>query len=120
MITNKPSHEGVEGGFQTKFAGTKGGSPSNSIEAFLNMPLSDKLAVRVAAYNDRAGGWIDNELGAYTTDIDVVNRNQISPSAHICTGDVAIDSAVSGNNNCGGVRATVQSADNSGFGGRRL
>lgn len=111
LITNKPNHEKFEGGFQTRMASTSGGEGSNAIEAFLNLPLTDKLAVRVAAYNDQAGGWIDNTLGSYSADIEVMNRNQISSSAHICTGVAAVDDPIGGE--CGGVRATMRNADNS-------
>ena len=111
LITNKPRLGEFEAGFDTKFATTSGGEPSTSVEAFINLPLTEKLAVRIAAYSDTAGGWIDNEQGTYNADIEVMNRNQISPFAHICTGDPAIDDPIGGN--CGGVRATVQSADNS-------
>ena len=128
LITNKPNHEKFEGGFQTKMASTRGGEASHAIEAFLNLPLTDKLAVRVAAYNDRAGGWIDNTLGSYPMDIEVVNRNNISSAAHICTGRAAVDNAiydaanrdpdtgiVDGASSCGGQRAVTQNANNSGL-----
>ena len=111
LITNKPRLGEFEAGFESKFAATSGGEPSTAIEAYLNLPLTDKLAVRVAAYNDNAGGWIDNEPGTYRADIEVMNRNQISSAAHICTGDPAIDDPVGGN--CGGQRAVMASADNS-------
>ncbi|MEM7217200.1 MAG: TonB-dependent receptor [Pseudomonadota bacterium] len=113
LITNKPQHDGFDAGIDTKMAFTAGGEPSTAVEAFLNLPLSEKLAVRVAAYSDRAGGWIDNELGTYTGNIEVMNRNQISSAAHICTGDPAVDDPIGGS--CGGVRATMASANNSGL-----
>ena len=108
LITNKPDHDAFESGFDTKFSTTTGGEPSTAVRAYLNMPLTDNLAVRVAAFNDRAGGWIDNVPGTYAADIEVINRNQISSAAHICTGNVAVDPAA-----CGGVRATIAVADNS-------
>ena len=108
LITNKPQHDEFDIGVDTRFSLTKGGDPSTAVEAFLNMPLSDKLAFRVAAYNDRAGGWIDNAPGLFTPSIEVLNRNQISSSAAICTGKPDVDNA-----NCGGRRATMASADNS-------
>ncbi|MCR9278738.1 MAG: TonB-dependent receptor [Pseudomonadaceae bacterium] len=111
LITNKPQHDGVAAGFETKFSSTRGGDPSTSIEAFLNLPLSDRLAIRLTGFGDSAGGWIDNEQGTYTGNIEVMNRNQISSAAHICTGDPAIDDPIGGN--CGGVRATMAVADNS-------
>ena len=111
LITNKPRLGEFEAGFESKFATTSGGEPSTAIEAYINLPLTDKLAVRVAAYQDSAGGWIDNEPGIYRADIEVMNRNQISSAAHICTGDPAIDDPIGGN--CGGVRATMATANNS-------
>ncbi|AWL11113.1 hypothetical protein HMF8227_00617 [Saliniradius amylolyticus] len=62
LITNKPDHAGFAAGFDTSVSTTKGGEMSNSVEAYLNLALTDDLAVRVAAYNDNQGGWIDNIL----------------------------------------------------------
>lgn len=112
LITNKPVHDTFQAGFNTSISSTEGGEMSTAVSAYLNMPLSEKLAVRVAAYTDSAGGWIDNVPGTYTGDIEVMNRNQISSAAHICTGDPAVDGPISGAA-CGGVRATMDTADNS-------
>ena len=108
LITNKPQHDQFDMGVETQVSLTKGGEPSTSVEAFLNMPLTDKLAFRIAAYNDRAGGWIDNRAGQFTPSIEVLNRNQITSSAAICTGKRDVDNAA-----CGGRRAIMASADNS-------
>ncbi|MEM6708946.1 MAG: TonB-dependent receptor [Pseudomonadota bacterium] len=113
LITNKPRLNEVEAGFESRLEFTEGGEPSNAVEAFLNLPLTDNFALRVAAFNDRAGGWIDNVQGSYSGDIEVMNRNQISSAAHICTGNPAVDDPIGGN--CGGVRATMAAADNSGL-----
>ncbi len=112
LITNKPVTGFFEAGFDTSIGTTKGGEMSTSVEAYLNLPLAEKLAVRIAAYTDSAGGWIDNVPGTYAADIEVLNRNQISPAAHVCTGNPAVDGPISGTD-CGGVRATVHVADNS-------
>lgn len=79
LITNKPNHDGFSAGFDTSISSTKGGDMSNSVEAYFNMSLTDSLAVRVAAYNDHAGGWIDNILnvpgeGGYIGSAVVVDR----------------------------------------------
>ncbi|GAA6203571.1 TonB-dependent receptor [Thalassotalea sp. SU-HH00458] len=79
LITNKPTHDGFAAGFDTSISSTKGGDMSNSVEAYFNMSLSDDIAVRVAAYNDHAGGWIDNILnvpgeGGYIGSAVVVDR----------------------------------------------
>ena len=108
LITNKPQHDKFDIGIDTRISLTKGGDPSSAVEAFLNLPRSDKLAFRVAAYNDRAGGWIDNEPGLFRPSIEVINRTQISSAAAICTGKADVDNAA-----CGGQRASMASADNS-------
>ncbi|MDO7083688.1 TonB-dependent receptor [Pseudocolwellia sp. AS88] len=79
LITNKPTHDGFAAGFDTNINSTKGGDLSNSVEAYFNMSLSDSLAVRVAAYNDHQGGWIDNILnqpgqGGYIGSAVVIDR----------------------------------------------
>jgi outer membrane receptor protein involved in Fe transport len=79
LITNKPNHDGFAAGFDTSTSFTKGGDMSNSVEAYFNMSLSDSLAVRVAAYNDHQGGWIDNILnvpgeGGYNGSAVVISR----------------------------------------------
>lgn len=62
MITNKPDFAGFAGGVDIGTSFTKGGEMSNSVEAFLNFVPFDSTAVRVTAYNDQQGGWIDNIL----------------------------------------------------------
>ncbi|WP_438862654.1 TonB-dependent receptor [Neptunicella sp.] len=79
MITKKPDHSGFSAGFKTSISSTKGGEMSNSVEAYLNITPTDDLALRVAAYNDRQGGWIDNILndpdnGGYRGSAQVISR----------------------------------------------
>ena len=79
LITNKPDHTGFGAGFDTNIGFTKDGEMSNSVQAFFNMTLTDDLAVRVAAYNDQQGGWIDNVRnvpgeGGYIGSAVVVDR----------------------------------------------
>lgn len=118
LITNKPDHGGFDAGFKTKFSTTDGGEPSTALEAFINLPFGDDVAFRVAAFADRAGGWIDNVFGEYPGDIEVMNRNQIF-APHICTGNPADDAAANGGvNPCvdgmgNPVRATMAVAENS-------
>ena len=60
LITNKPDHSGFAAGFDTSISTTKGGDMSNTVEAYFNITPTDNLALRVAAYNESQGGWIDN------------------------------------------------------------
>ncbi len=67
LITNKPRYNDFSFGFDGSLANTTGGELSNSMEAFVNIPLiDDRLAARVAAYNAKEGGYIDNIRGTKT------------------------------------------------------
>ncbi|WP_395345180.1 TonB-dependent receptor [Ningiella sp. W23] len=79
LITNKPDHSGFSAGVDSDFAATKGGENSSTVEAFFNFTLNEDLAVRVAAYNSKQGGWIDNILnvpgeGGYIGSAVVIDR----------------------------------------------
>ncbi len=60
LITRKPNFKAAASGFETTVSTTKGGDSSFALKGYTNLPLSDKLAVRLAFYNDTQGGWIDN------------------------------------------------------------
>ncbi len=79
MITNKPDFLGFSGGVDMAASFTKDGEMSNSVQSFLNFTLTDDLAVRVTAYSDNQGGWIDNILnrpgeGGYIGSAVVIDR----------------------------------------------
>ena len=92
LITNKPVQGEFQAGARADVSTTRGGDVSNSQEAYLNMALTDNLAVRIAAYHDEQAGWIDNinnldgsgnviPGGWETNDgglVAVLNRNDIS------------------------------------------
>lgn len=60
LISKKPVHSHFEAGFDLNTGFTKGGDLSNAVEGYINLPITDDLAVRIAAYSDHQGGWIDN------------------------------------------------------------
>jgi iron complex outermembrane receptor protein len=79
MISKKPDHSGFSAGMDVNIGSTKGGEMSNSVEAFMNFTPTDELAIRVVAYNDKQGGWIDNILnkpgqGGYIGSAVVIDR----------------------------------------------
>jgi outer membrane receptor protein involved in Fe transport len=79
MITKKPDHTGFSAGLDVNIGSTKGGEMSNAVEAFMNFTPTDELAIRVVAYNDKKGGWIDNILnepgqGGYIGSAVVIDR----------------------------------------------
>ena len=78
MITNKPVHGAFEAGFNAKYSGTKGGADSGAVDAYVNLPLSDQFAARLAVYSDNQGGWIDNVPATFTPSGEVVDRNNVA------------------------------------------
>lgn len=63
LITNKPKLGVFEANFKLGTAFTEGGEFSQSVEGVLNLPVTDKFAVRVVGYVDDQGGYIDNVAG---------------------------------------------------------
>ncbi|MBB40354.1 MAG: TonB-dependent receptor [Hyphomonas sp.] len=68
MITNKPSLNGFDAGFNAATSFTDGGEMSNSVDVMINLPINDKLAVRGVVYTDSQGGYIDNVGGTLTAE----------------------------------------------------
>jgi iron complex outermembrane recepter protein len=65
-ITGKPNFSEFKTGFNASAATTKSGDPSFNVDGFINIPIvTDKLALRLAAYSSKQGGYIDNVLGTY-------------------------------------------------------
>ena len=64
LITNKPVYNEYQAGFDASYATTKSGADSNSVEAYINLPIvDDRFAIRGAFYNAVEGGYIDNVFG---------------------------------------------------------
>ncbi len=83
LITAKPDHSAPRFGFETSVSTTEDGANSNSIEGYANIPLTNNLAVRITAYDDNQGGWIDNiqndpTSGGYRQSATVLARNSIA------------------------------------------
>jgi outer membrane receptor protein involved in Fe transport len=61
IVSNKPVLGLWSGSVLAGASATESGSPSSRVEAVLNMPLvTDRLAVRLAAYDDVEGGYVDD------------------------------------------------------------
>jgi len=67
LITNKPNLDAFEAKTNFGVSFTNNGESSNFVEAVINVPVTDKLAVRGVIYNDDQGGYIDNVAGSRTT-----------------------------------------------------
>ena len=65
-ITNKPDLSEFRAGFSGSYSTTKGGDDSYSGQGYISIPvIKDKFAIRLVAYNDNQGGYIDNVFGTY-------------------------------------------------------
>jgi outer membrane receptor protein involved in Fe transport len=77
LITNKPELGEFSASVDLGFSTTSGGDDSNNVEAMVNLPLTDRLSLRLVGYSDSQGGWIDNVSSIYTPNHTVVDRNAI-------------------------------------------
>ena len=61
LITNKPEFNEFSAGFDISVSETSGADGSNAVEAYANIPIiDDTLAARIAVYNVKEGGYINN------------------------------------------------------------
>ena len=84
-ITNKPQLDKTSGGVNAGYGVTASGDPNNSLNAVLNLPLTDSIALRGVIYNDHRGGYIDNVPGTYTrnnNDIGNIAYSNFKPGAN--------------------------------------
>jgi len=63
LITNKPDQSGLYGKIKAGTAYTDDGDSSYNLEGVINIPVTDRLAVRAVVYSDKQGGYIDNVAG---------------------------------------------------------
>ncbi len=74
-ITNKPKLGVTEGNVNAGYGITAGGDPNDNLNATLNLPFGDNIAVRAVIFSDHRGGYISNVPGtiqvpAYQTPAD--------------------------------------------------
>jgi iron complex outermembrane recepter protein len=62
IITNKPDASAFAAGYDLKADKWGQGDPGGSFEGFVNIPLSDRAAIRLVGYYDHEGGYINNVL----------------------------------------------------------
>jgi len=89
-ITNKPKQGITESYFRAGYSTTAGGDESSNVQGVLNLPVSDRMAVRLVAYNDSRGGYIDNVASTFTRrTTDTAFR--VLTGGRVPTDSVAID-----------------------------
>ncbi len=63
IITNKPSTSGLSGALDVQGNAVDHGGLGYVVEGFVNVPINDRIAVRLVAFDEHDSGFIDNVLG---------------------------------------------------------
>ncbi|MCW8845887.1 MAG: TonB-dependent receptor, partial [Gammaproteobacteria bacterium] len=66
IITNKPDPKGFEAGYDVNLNTIDGGDTGYGIEGFVNLPLSETMALRLVGWSQHDGGYIDSVPGCVT------------------------------------------------------
>ena len=75
IVTAKPDLRSVALGASGAIATTKGGATSHEIDGYLNLPVAqDRIGVRIAAYRDVQGGYLD-DVQLRITNVDQTRRD---------------------------------------------
>jgi len=77
MITNKPDTSGFAASYMVEANAVDHGGIGYNFDGMVNVPISDKVALRVVAWDQRNAGYIDNVFGerSFSTGIDENNAN---------------------------------------------
>ena len=73
IITKKPINE-FDAGANMGIESTSGGSGSNLLEGFVNIPLSQNSAIRLVGYRDKDGGYIDSVQDSITYPLSGITK----------------------------------------------
>lgn len=65
-ITNKPVLNETSTSLKAGYTNTSGGDDGYNVEAVINLPIGDRMAARVVAYQELRGGYIDNVFSTFT------------------------------------------------------
>ena len=60
VITNQPDPSGFSAGYTAEANDNSHGAPGDVVEGFVNEPLGDHAAIRLVAYQEHDGGYVDN------------------------------------------------------------
>ncbi|HTX05290.1 MAG TPA: TonB-dependent receptor, partial [Steroidobacteraceae bacterium] len=63
MITNKPDPSKFAAGYDVQANKIENGGPGDTVEGFVNIPITDKAAIRLVGWQEHDGGYISNVAG---------------------------------------------------------
>ncbi len=73
IVTNRPSTEAFDAGYELEVNTVKDGEFGEGAQGFVNIPISDRVAVRLVAWAEHEGGYIDNRFGTRDYPITALN-----------------------------------------------
>lgn len=80
IITNKPDPSGFAAGYSLEANTVSNGGNGYVAEGYVNLPISEKAAIRLVAWDQRDAGYIDNVFGTRTfptSGITINNANRV-------------------------------------------
>ena len=77
IITNQPKLDTFEGSIDVEGNKFGKGDFGGQVEGMVNLPINDKMALRVVGFYTKAGGYIDNLPGTRTFTLDDPDPNPI-------------------------------------------
>ncbi|HVY85570.1 MAG TPA: TonB-dependent receptor, partial [Caulobacterales bacterium] len=66
IITNQPDPSHFSAAYTVEANAIDGGDPGGTLEGYVNVPISNRMAVRLVAWDEHKGGYIDNVPGTRT------------------------------------------------------
>ena len=60
LITNQPDPHHFSAGVDGQVDGFTDGAPGGLVEGYVNIPINEKVAIRLVAFDEHEGGYIDN------------------------------------------------------------
>ena len=77
IITNKPEIGQFEAGYDAFADTVEHGDGGFGLEGFVNIPINDRMAVRLVGWHTDEGGWIDNVPGEIHYDMGDITRDNL-------------------------------------------
>lgn len=91
IISNKPDPSGFSASYDLEVNAIDHGGVGYSAEGYANIPLGERMAVRLVGWADRTGGYIDNVLGTQTYQTGGTTADPYANSTTINNANLAED-----------------------------
>lgn len=93
IITNKPNPAGFEAQYDVEANSVRKGDAGYLFEGMVNLPLSDRAALRVVAWHKEDAGYIDNVESTYTFRNGNVRATLTDPALIAKAADITVSNA---------------------------